>query len=192
MPAKSSKRNVAVASEEGEGETNRAVAPRHRLEYRRPWNIFYPVAAMFLLLNYLAFGTTTDESGTTRLLPEYVAAGKASSRSAIFTALLFFEERVMGFLFQLGLRWFQSLFGIQVVCIVGWLIHFFELGMCTRICISCNATPGTTALYMLCTTMAGFAQLVPLTAARNAWVSKTKSAGEAASGPAAQGSKKKK
>ncbi|KPI89029.1 hypothetical protein ABL78_1842 [Leptomonas seymouri] len=183
-----------------------AAAKRSRLEYRRPWIVFYPTAVLFLLLNYLAFWTKTNETGTERLLPDYVASyaasrvymreaaatGKSPSESVVFNTILFFEEDVMNFFFQLGLRWFRSLFGIQVVCVGAWLIHLFELGMCARICFSCSATLCTTALYVLCTTLAGFAQLVPLISARDAWLAKVKKTGEAPSGTSAQESRKQK
>jgi hypothetical protein len=188
----------ATAKKHGTAEAARkAAVHRFHLEYRRPWMIFYPTAVAFLLLNYLAFCTTADEAGTSRVLPDYIASyaasraymreaaasGTAPSESAALNALLWFEENVMGFLFQLGVRLFRSLFGIQAVCVGAWLVHFFELGMSSRICFSCNATAGTTALYMLCTTLAGFAQLVPQTAARDAWLAKVRETANDASTP---------
>lgn len=197
MPASNPQRNKAPASPAAE-EAKKAAAKRFRLEYRRPWLIFYPAAASFIVLNYLAFCTTTDEAGTTRLLPGYIVSyaetrGTTSFESVMCNVLLFFEEKVMGSLYQLGVLLFRSLFGIQMVCVGAWLIHFFEIGMCARICFSCNATAGTTALSLLCTTLAGFAQLVPLTSSRDAWVAKVKkAASEEASDTAAQKSKKAK
>lgn len=195
-----------MPAESKKTEASAGTARRPRLAYHAPLTMFYPTALLFILVNYLAFGTTTDESGTERLLPPYLASyatsrdymreaaasGTSPTESLVLNALLFFEEYVMGFLFNFGTHIFQSLFGIQVVCIVAWMIHLFEMGMCSRICVACNATLPVAALYMLCTSLGGFAQLVPLTAARNAWLAEVKGGEVAADDAPAAESKKRK
>lgn len=156
----------------------------NRLPYRHPWRLYLPVAIMFALLNNLAFRVEVDATGKTLVLPEYVravameryalrrsmAAGQAPTERIPFNAFLFFEEDVMGTLLQAGLFLFGSHSGIQAVCVLAWLIHLFELGVCFRICWSCNASFLVTLRYMFCTCAGGFTQLSPLIKARDVWV----------------------
>ncbi|KAG5479426.1 hypothetical protein LSCM1_04687 [Leishmania martiniquensis] len=156
---------------------------RHRLPYRRPSGWFLPLALGFMLLNYLAFGVQVDDKGENLVLPAYVretamqrnalrkaaATGETLAEPIPFNAFLFFEESVMGTLLQAGRFLCRSFFGIQVLCVLALLAHAFELGMCFRICYSCDASFPVMLLYMLCTCVGGFAQLSPLIKARDAW-----------------------
>ncbi|KAG5502440.1 hypothetical protein JIQ42_05317 [Leishmania sp. Namibia] len=156
----------------------------NRLPYRRPLIVFFPVVILFVLFNYLAFGVEVDDKGESLVLPAYVqgvamqrdavrkavAAGQVLAKPVPFNAFLFFEESVMGTLFQVCRFLCRSIFGIRVVCTLAWLIHFFELGVCFRICCSCNASFPVMLLYMSCTCVGGFAQLSPLIKARDTWV----------------------
>ncbi|CBZ33921.1 hypothetical protein, conserved [Leishmania donovani] len=155
-----------------------------RLPYRHPLRLYLPVVIAFVLLNNLAFRVEVDATGKNLVLPEYVraiameryalrramAAGQVPTEPIPFNAFLFFEESVMGALLQAGLFLFRSLSGIQAVCVLAWLIHLFELGVCFRICWSCNASFAVTLRYMFCTCVGGFTQLSPLIKARDAWV----------------------
>ncbi|CAJ1025070.1 putative Domain (DUF4499) [Leishmania utingensis] len=157
---------------------------RHRLPYRRPLPPFLPLVFLFLLFNYLAFAVEVDDKEGVVLLPEYVrgiarkrdalrqaaAAGQVLTEPIPFSVFLFLEESVMGTLFQVGRFLFRSHFGIQVVCVLAWLVHLFELGVCFRICWSCNASFLVALRYMYCTSVGGFTQLSPLIQARDAWV----------------------
>lgn len=179
---------------------------QRRLPYRRPLPVFLPVVLLFVLLNYLAFGEELDATGEHLVLPAYVhglvtrhfvermeaATGDAPEQPLPFNVFLFFEEKVMGSLFQLGRLCFRSHFGVQIVTVGAWLIHAFELGVCFRICWSCNAAPLVALRYMLCTAVAGFAQLSPLMKARDAWVTEVRASAAGAAAVAAAPNAKKK
>ncbi|KAK7200105.1 hypothetical protein NESM_000060400 [Novymonas esmeraldas] len=180
-----------------------------RLPYRRPLRIFIPTVMLFVLMNYLAFNTEVDESGTTLVLPEYVrepamqryrqrseaattSSAAASLRPLPFHAALFFEETVMGTLFQVGRVVFRSHTGIQIACVIAWFAHFFELGVCFRICWSCNASLPVTLRYLFCVAVGGITQLSPLLKARDAWVTEVRASAAGAAAETAAAPKAKK
>lgn len=151
--------------------------PVHRLKYRKPWIVFFPTAVAFILLNYLVASTETDETGKWRILPEYVTSAAEERDNALrdfeeppVNYLLTFEADVMGFLFRTGCLLFGGLGGIQLVLLAAWLVHLYELGVCVRICRECNASALITIRYCICTLAAGFAQLIPLRKAREAYL----------------------
>ncbi|GET88337.1 hypothetical protein, conserved [Leishmania tarentolae] len=176
-----------------------------RLPYHRPLRSHLLVATAFLLFSCLAFRVEVDTTGKNLVLPEYVresamerymlrraiSAGQVPKEALPFNAFLFFEESVMGALLQAGLFLFRSFSGIQAACVLAWLIHLVELGICFRICWSCNASFLVTLRYMFCTCVGGFTQLSPLIKARDAWVKEQRATAAAASGAAAPKSKKR-
>lgn len=153
-----------------------------RIAYDRPWAVFVPTVIAFGLLNYLACCTRVNAEGTDLVLPPYaqraadyrttaLANGETTLPASVMAPLLF-EETCMGLLFRMGSRLFGGMNGIQMLLVVVWFIHFFELGMCVRICVACRATPWTTLRYAFCTITAGFAQLIPLMHARQAYLAR--------------------
>lgn len=156
--------------------SSKAASTSRPFQYRRPWNCFFPTVVLFLLLNYLSFGTEVNAAGDGLVLPSYVqaaavkrkealealASGQPGARPAPFHFFLFIEQDVMGAMFYLGRLLFRGMRGIQGVCIGAWIIHAFEVGACLRVCLAHRAPILTTLRYVVATALSGFAQLMPL------------------------------
>ncbi|EAN77558.1 hypothetical protein, conserved [Trypanosoma brucei brucei TREU927] len=129
------------------------------LSYRRPWATFVPTLICFLLLNYLAFGTTVDEEGTDLVVPSGLGDNNTSSLSKL---QLLFEDRLMRSLFRVGLFMFREMKVIQLVAVLAFVIHCGEAGLAAGICIRCKADRRTFGLYTVLTLLGGATQLGPL------------------------------
>lgn len=178
-----------------------ATAKPRRMGYARPMKPFLPIVLAFIMLNYLVASTETDASGRHRILPEYVeqmaqelvyarrqaeASGTAAPAAPV---ALYFEETIMGFVFNLGLLIFRSFQAVQALLIVTWIVHCYELGVCVKICRQCNTGPVATARFLFCTAVSGFAQLGLMLKARDAFLATADANGSGGGGGAADSKK---
>ncbi|KAH9597677.1 hypothetical protein LSM04_007064 [Trypanosoma melophagium] len=153
--------------------------PIPTLPYRKPWLVFLPTCIAFLLLNYLAWGTTVNADGTDLLPSPTVLALRAerelsgynnnNNNNNAFSLRLFLEDDLLRHLFYIS-RYFGGMDAVRVIWLLACLIHCAELGIAVRVCAACRAVPLVWALYLILTALGGVSQLAPLLAARDAYM----------------------
>lgn len=166
-------------SAEKKTEETVAVNPNYQFRYRPPWTSYAPTVFLVFILNYMAFTSVpSPEDKRVRLTPKYLSqyydhlqttkTGDDVSDNFLvrypflFPICQFWEAVIIDNFYRLGIFIFRDLSHVYTLTLVVWLIHFFELGICMRVCFSCHVSPLKTFLYALCTATGGVGQLVPL------------------------------